>query len=186
MATFLRQLNNYGFKKSAKDSSKLEFENEFFQRSGPQNYHKIKNRRKRSRTSEIPIANEASTALLSLAAVPRERTLSSPREKKAACSSGNTLSLDEPHFVATSGSKMSLSKSGAGKETVEARSNRFRDEEQSDPYRGEKEGESNCNSHDTAGGESQMCLLSEMICLSLSVLSEEILPQTNAATASWM
>ena len=69
MATFLRQLNNYGFKKSAKDSSKLEFENEFFQRSGPQNYHKIKNRRKRSRTSEIPIANEASTALLSLAAV---------------------------------------------------------------------------------------------------------------------
>ena len=41
MATFVRQLNNYGFKKSAKDSSKLEFENEFFIRSQPQNYWKI-------------------------------------------------------------------------------------------------------------------------------------------------
>ena len=82
MATFLRQLNNYGFKKSAKDSSKLEFENVFFRMSEPQNYYKIKNRRKRNRTSEVPIADEASTALLSLAALPQERTHILPREKK--------------------------------------------------------------------------------------------------------
>ena len=63
------------------------------------------------------------------------------------------MSLDEPHFVATSGSKISLSKSGAGKETVEARSNRFRDEEQSDPSRGERKEtvEPNGNCPDIAG-----------------------------------
>ena len=144
MATFLRQLNNYGFKKSAKDSSKLEFENVFFRKSEPQNYYKIKNRRKRNRTSEVPIANEASTALLSLAALPRERTHILPREKKVACSTANTLGHDGQQLVTSSGSTKSLPKSGAIKSC--------RDEEQSDPYRGEKEGESNCNSHDTAGG----------------------------------
>ena len=74
MATFVRQLNNYGFKKSAKDSSKLEFENEFFIRSQPQNYWKIRNRRKRNKAKAQASANvDATSVLLNLRTAPSKR-----------------------------------------------------------------------------------------------------------------
>ena len=134
MATFLRQLNNYGFRKSAKDSSKLEFENEFFRRSEPQNYHKIKNRRKRSRTSELPITNEASTALLSLAALPWKQPNVSSREKKELpCSSSSSLSLDGQRVAVSGVSEKSLPKSGAIKKTRKTGNNTLRGEKQGDP-----------------------------------------------------
>jgi hypothetical protein len=67
MATFVRQLNNYGFKKSAKDSSKLEFENDYFLRNHPEQYWKIRNRRKRHKEKQEKNANtDVSNALLNL------------------------------------------------------------------------------------------------------------------------
>ena len=89
MATFVRQLNNYGFKKSAKDSSKLEFENEFFIRSQPQNYWKIRNRRKRNKAKAQASANvDATSVLLNL------RTASSKRQRRGDSSNNVQNSKD--------------------------------------------------------------------------------------------
>ena len=76
MATFVRQLNNYGFKKSAKDSSKLEFENDYFLRNHPEQYWKIRNRRKRRKETQRTINKDVSNALLNLRdAKPKRRRI---------------------------------------------------------------------------------------------------------------